>query len=479
MGMFLNTFVLAAANAHEAPHSEWASSGVIFWQLVVIAILVFLNGFFVASEFALVKVRGSQIDAAVEEGVSGAKFAKHVNSHLDAYLSATQLGITLASLGLGWVGEPFLARMIEPFFVKAGFGSPTLITTVSFAMAFTIITFLHIVLGELTPKSLAIRKALGTSLFVAQPLALFHWLFRPAIWLLNGAANKMLKYVFKVDPVGEMELAHSEEELRLILTESAESEEVSTLGKEILMNALDMRRRVVRDIMTPRGEVVFLDTSEDFATNLKVAVESGHTRFPLCKEHLDNTIGLVHIKDLMREIQKPEQSLISLKRDLLPVPEMMPLEKLLKLFLGKHAHLAVVVDEFGGTVGVVTLDDVLAELVGEIQDEFDIEETEFRRISDDEFVAKGSLGLYELHDLADLTLESTEVSTIGGYVTHLLGHLPKQGEQVRVEDYAATITETDGRRVLQVHFKRERKKSEPEESREESRKPPEPEKKKE
>ncbi|HEY5895673.1 MAG TPA: hemolysin family protein [Chthoniobacterales bacterium] len=478
--MILHTFLLAAAAAHEAPHSEWASSGVIFWQLFVIAFLVFLNGFFVASEFALVKVRGSQIDAAVEEGVSRAKFAKHVNEHLDAYLSATQLGITLASLGLGWVGEPYLARMIEPVFVKIGLGNPTVITTASFAIAFTIITFLHIVLGELTPKSLAIRKALGTSLMVAQPLALFHWLFRPAIWLLNGAANKVLKYVFKVNPVGETELAHSEEELRLILTESAESEEVSTLGKEILMNALDMRRRVVRDIMTPRGEVVFLDTGEDFETNLKVAVESGHTRFPLCKEHLDNTIGLVHLKDLMREIQKPEKSLIALKRDLLPVPEMMPLEKLLKLFLGKHAHLAVVVDEFGGTVGVVTLDDVLAELVGNIQDEFDIEETEFRKISDDEFVAKGSLGLYELHDLADLTLESTEVSTIGGYVTHLLGHLPKQGEQVRVEDYVATITDTDGRRVLLVHFKREPKEDEPEgESKEDSRKSAEAEKRRE
>lgn len=479
MGMILNTFFLAAATAHEAPHSEWASSGVILWQLFVIAFLVSLNGFFVASEFALVKVRGSQIDAAVEEGLSRAKFAKHVNAHLDAYLSATQLGITLASLGLGWVGEPYLARMIEPLFVKIGLGNPTVITTASFTIAFTIITFLHIVLGELTPKSLAIRKALATSLLVAQPLALFHWLFRPAIWLLNGAANKILKYVFKVDPVGETELAHSEEELRLILTESAASEEVSTLGKEILMNALDMRRRVVRDIMTPRGEVVFLDIGEDFETNLKVAVDSGHTRFPLCKEHLDNTIGLVHIKDLMREIQKPDKSLVALKRDLLPVPEMMSLEKLLKLFLGKHAHLAVVVDEFGGTVGVVTLDDVLAELVGEIQDEFDIEETEFRRISDDEFVAKGSLGIYELHDLADLRLESTEVSTIGGYVTHLLGHLPKQGEHVRVEDYIATITETDGRRVLQVHFKREPGENESDESREDTRKSAESDKKKE
>ena len=220
------------------------------------------------------------------------------------------------------------------------------------------------------------------------------------------------------------------------------------------MNALDMRKRVVRDIMTPRGEVVSLDIEENFETNLKKALESGHTRFPLCKEHLDNTIGLIHVKDLMGEMQKPEPDLLTLKRDLLPVPEMMPLEKLLKLFLGKQSHLAAVVDEFGGTVGIVTLDNVLAELVGDIQDEFDTDDNEFKKVNEDEFTVKGSLGLYELQDLVDLRIESSEVSTIGGHVTHLLGHLPKAGESVRIEEYVATITETDGRRVLQVHFKR-------------------------
>ncbi len=445
---------LFLAEAGHALQTEWSSSGVIFWQLLVIGFLVFLNGFFVAAEFALVKVRGSQIDAAIDEGIKGAKFARHVVEHLDAYLSATQLGITLASLGLGWVGEPYLARMVQPLMFKLGVTSPAIISGVAFGIAFTIITFLHIVLGELTPKSLAIRKALRVTLFIARPLAFFHLLFKPAIFVLNGAANRILKVVFRVDPVGETELAHSEEELRVILTESEKSEEVSSLGREILMNALDMRRRVVRDIMTPRGEVVSLDIDEDFATNLEMALHSGHTRFPLCKEHLDNTIGLIHVKDLMGEMQKPDPDLMALKRDLLPVPEMMTLEKLLKLFLGKQTHLAAVVDEFGGTVGIVTLDNVLAELVGEIQDEFDTDEMEFKKINADEFTVKGSLGLYELQDLVDLRIESSEVSTIGGHVTHLLGHLPKVGENVRIEEYLATITETDGRRVLQVHFKR-------------------------
>ena len=335
-----------------------------------------------------------------------------------------------------------------------GIQSPGMISGIAIGAAFTITTVLHIVLGELTPKSLAIRKPLVVTLLIARPLALFHTVFRPAIFLLQGAANKVLKIVFRVDPVNETELAHSEEELRVILTESERSEEVSSLGREILMNALDMRKRVVRDIMTPRGEVISLDIDDDFATNLMRAVESGHTRFPLCKEHLDNTIGLIHVKDLMGAMQKPSPDLLALKRNLMPVPEMMPLEKLLKLFLGKQTHLAAVVDEFGGTVGIVTLDNVLAELVGEIQDEFDTDDNEFKKLNEDEFTVKGSLGLYELQDLVHLHIESSEVSTIGGHVTHLIGHLPKVGENVRIEEYLATITETDGRRVLQVHFKR-------------------------
>jgi CBS domain containing-hemolysin-like protein len=438
----------------EALATDWASAGAIFFQLAIIVFLVVLNGFFVASEFAIVKVRGSQLEALEAEGESRAAFARHVTVHLDAYLSATQLGITLSSLALGWVGEPFLAKMFQPFFFMAGVTSDAVIRTSTFVIAFSIITFLHIVLGELAPKSLAIRKSVVTTLWIARPLALFYVVFKPAIWFLNGAANLILKHVFRLDPVSEHELAHSEEELRVILAESARAEEVSSLGREILINALDMRNRVVRDITTPRGEVVFLNTEDTFEENVKAALDSRHTRFPLCEGHLDNTIGLVHIKDLLRLMREPKADLHSIKRDLFPVPEMMPLEKLLTFFLSKHAHLALVVDEYGGTTGIVSLDNVLEELVGDIQDEFDSEKSEFKRINGDEFTVEGSLGLYELHDLAGLELESSDVSTIGGYVTNLLGHLPKQGERVRIEDFEVTITQSDGRRVGQVHFKR-------------------------
>lgn len=450
----MNTLSLLGASLVDVPHVEFDSFEGILLKLFIILGLVLLNGFFVASEFAIVKVRGSQLEALLDQGVKTAAVARHVVTHMDAYLSATQLGITLTSLALGWVGEPFLARILAPFLALAGVQSSAIIGGVSFIVAFSIITFLHIVLGELAPKSLAIRKSVATTLWISRPLDFFYLIFRPAIYVLNGSANQILKHVLRIDPVAENELAHSEEELRYILTESGNAEEVTPLGKEILINALDMRRRVVRDIMTPRGDVVFLDVEDPFEESLKRAQESRHTRFPLCQGHMDNTIGQIHIKDMLRLLREKKPDLNSIRREVLPVPEMMSLEKLLNFFLSKHAHLALVVDEYGGTVGIVTLDNVLEELVGDIQDEFDAEKPEYRRVNENEFFVDGTLGLYELQDLAGLEIESSDVSTVGGYVTHLLGHLPKQGEKVRIDDYEVTITQTDGRRVVQVQFKR-------------------------
>ncbi|MEA3211974.1 MAG: magnesium and cobalt exporter, family [Chthoniobacter sp.] len=433
---------------------RWDEPGVIGLNLFGILTLVLLNGFFVAAEFALVKVRGSQLDPLIEEGDGRAKLARHITSHLDSYLSATQFGVTLASLALGWIGEPFISHLLQPLFFLFGVTSHGVISGVSVTLGFITITFLHIIIGELAPKYLSIRDPLGMALILVRPLNLFYVIFQPAIWLLSKASNLILRRMLRIEPVGDSELAHSEEELRVILSESHGSENVTQLGKEILINALDMRKRVVRDITTPRGEVVFLNTENTLEENLEVAVESRHTRFPLCEGHLDNTIGLVHMKDVLQLLRQPKPELAKIRRELFPVPEMMSLEKLLTFFLSKHAHLALVVDEYGGTVGIVTLDNVLEELVGEIHDEFDAENLEFRRVNADEFTVEGSLGLYELHDLAGIELESADVSTIGGYVTHLLGHLPKQGEHVRIEDFDVTITQTDGRRVGLLNFKR-------------------------
>ena len=434
---------------------QWEDGGTIALKLIAIAVLVFLNGFFVAAEFALVKVRASQLDALIEEGDRRAKSARHVVEHLDAYLSACQLGITLASLALGAAGEPYLATMIAPIFGKIGLGSEGLIHTTSFVIAFSIITSIHITLGEQVPKILAIRKSVPAALWVAAPLRLFGTLLRPAIWFLNGASNWMLRKLFRVEPASEHELAHSEEELRMIFAESADAEEVTVMGKEILLNALDLQKRVVRDIHTPRGDVVFLNTEDTFDENMKHAEESRHTRFPLCRGHLDDTLGLVHIKDLVKLLREGgSPNIDSIRRELPTVPEMMPLEKLLNFFLKSHSHIALVVDEYGGAVGIVTLDNVLEELVGEIQDEFDTAKPEMRKVTQDEFVVEGSLGLYELNDMISLDMESSEVSTVGGYITQLIGHLPAVGEKTRIEDFEATVTKADGRRVLEVNFKR-------------------------
>ena len=438
----------------DAPVTQWDPPWIIIGKLAVIATLVGLNGFFVACEFAIIKVRASQLDALVEEGNARARFAKYIRSHLEAYLSATQLGITLASLALGWLGAEFLAHLLEPFFALANIRSYAIVTSVSVALAFIGITFMHIVFGELGPKYTAIANPLSVSLRLVRPLGAFYFLFKPAIWILHKSSNFLLQTVLRRRPVPLTELAHSEEELRLILEQSEKSKEVSALGRKLVLNVLDLRERVVRDIMTPRGEVVYLDLEDDFETNAKKAIESKHTRFPLCRENLDNTVGLIHIKDLVPMMGDPNPDLMRIKRELIPVPEMMPLEKLLSLFLSKHAHLGIVVDEFGGTVGMVTLEDVLEELVGDIQDEFDTDKEEFKKISANEFTVDGALGLYELNDLAKLELESPDVSTIGGYVTHLLGHLPKEGEQVKIDNYLVTVSQTDARRVRQLHFRK-------------------------
>ena len=428
------------------------TTGDLLLQAVIILFVVLLNGFFVASEFALVKLRESQLEAAVAEGRRGAKLALHQIRHLDSYLSATQLGITLTSIALGMVGEPYVSHVIQPLLFGMGITSDTVVRGVSLGVAYSIVTFLHVVVGELTPKALAIRQALPMALLLAPALHFFHVVVTPAIWVLKNSARWVLRTLFRADVVTEHELGHSEEELRHIVGESQRSKRVTETEKDILLNALELNDLCVRDIMTPRNQVVSLDLDEPFETNLKVAISCKHTRFPLVEGHLDHSIGLIHIKDLLPLVGKPNPDLRKIKRELLPVPEMMAIDKLLKTLLDKHLHFALVVDEFGGAVGVVTLDNVIEEIVGDIQDEFDSEPTEFRRINADEFIVEGTLNLYELMEHAGLEVESDEVTTVGGYITHLLGHLPKQGESAMIGDYRVTATKVDQRRVLQLRF---------------------------
>jgi CBS domain containing-hemolysin-like protein len=271
-----------------------------------------------------------------------------------------------------------------------------------------------------------------------------------------------LKRILRLDPVAESELVHSEEELRLILDESAKAARISPVSQEIVAKAFEIRRRLVREVMTPRGEVIYLDASLSFRHNLQRAKAARHTRFPLCAEQFDHTIGLFHIKDILAQLDEPEPSLLAIKKELVVVPEMMPLEKLLTRFRDQQSYLAVVVDEFGGNVGIVTLQNVIAEVIGQLPDEFGLGRREFERLGENEFLADGALAIYEMRDLAGLDWKDEDVTTVGGYVVRRLGHLPRVGEQTRIDGYIVTVEQADDRRVRQLRFQRTAKRNAPE-----------------
>lgn len=448
-------FLFTLASTAPDPPKEMISVGKAILYIIGIVFFLLLNAFFVASEFAIVKVRPSQIDAAEDEKKKGShKTALHIVSHLDGYLSANQLGITIASLALGFLGEPFVYAVVAPVLWLTGM-SVWWIKLISFSIAILSFTFLHVVIGELVPKSIAIRKPLQTTVRLAGPLHLFfktaHW----AIVFLQGAANWILRVVFRMEPASEGDHIHSAEELALLVTQSGQSEEVTETEREILINALQLNELWVRDVMTPRNQVIVLDADEPFDKTLDTAVRSKHTRFPLVKGHLDHSIGLIHIKDLFKLVNDPDPDLMRVKRDLKIVPDTMPLDTLLQFFLREHAHLAMAVDEFGTPVGIVFLDNVMEELVGDIQDEFDNEGPTFTKINEGEFVVEGGMTLNDLGgNIPELEIESGEVTTVGGYITQQLGRFPETGETLRILDYEARVTSTDGRRVGQVHFRK-------------------------
>lgn len=456
------SLLLADTGAHETL-TEYPSFGMTVVYLVGIVFFLLLNAFFVASEFAIVKVRPSQLETFAKEKPARTAKALRVVGHLDGYLSANQLGITIASLALGFLGEPFVNAFVSPTLYKLGLPKDVIvmglpfrpIATISFVLAIGSFTFLHVVLGELLPKSIAIRKAAATTMLLATPLHLFYKTFQWGIAFLNGTANWLLKNIFRIDPVSENEHVHSADELALLVAESERAQEVTETEREILINALELNELWVRDVMTPRARVVVLDADQPFEKALEIAQRSKHTRFPLVKGHFDHAIGLIHIKDLLKLIGEPDPDLMRIKRELKMVPDTMPLDTLLKFFLREHAHLAMAVDEFGAPNGLVFLDNVIEELVGDIQDEFDNERSSFTKINDGEFVIEGTMTLNDLAGhVEELYLDSGEVTTIGGYITQQLGRFPLVGESIEILGYEAKVTSTDGRRVGQIHFRK-------------------------
>ncbi|MBC7980752.1 MAG: HlyC/CorC family transporter [Armatimonadetes bacterium] len=425
-------------------------------MLYVLGIIFFLllNAFFVASEFAIVKVRPSQLETHGKETGADTYRAVHVVKHLDGYLSANQLGITFSSLALGFLGEPFVKGLVSPLLARTGMPDEV-IYWISLIIAYASFTFLHVVVGELLPKSIAIRRPLGTTMALVGALHVFYKTFYLVIRFFQGTANWLLKNIFRIDPISEGEHVHSAEELAILVTHSGKYKEVTDTEREILINALELNELWVRDVMTPRNEVVVLDADEPFEKTLDVAIRSKHTRFPLVKGHLDQSIGLIHIKDMFKLMNDPDPDLMRIKRELKMVPDTMPLDSLLKFFLKEHAHLAMAVDEFGTPVGLVFLDNVMEELVGVIQDEFDNEHSAFIRVNDEEFVVEGSMTLNDLEGFVpEMYLESGEVTTVGGYITQQLERFPEVGETLEILGFQAKVTSTDGRRVGQVHFRK-------------------------
>jgi len=415
--------------------------------LALAVFLVFLNGFFVAAEFALVKVRPTQIDPLVAKGSRSAKVARHMITHLDSFLSATQLGITLASLGLGWVGEPAFAWIIEPLVMRIPGATPALLHSIALTLAFAVISVLHIVLGELAPKSLAIREPTRSTIWVAIPLFLFSKAAYPVIWLLNLAANALLRLV-GVEPVSESEGGHDEEELRLLLA-SSHASVLSQQKRDLLDNVFALSHRMARQIMVPRGDVVYLTTSRSVEENLEIARASGHTRLPLCEGDLDHVVGLVHIKDLFRGDGRPP-SLETIKRKIAFIPETLTLDRLLRRMRGEKLHLAAVVDEYGGTSGIVTLENVIEEIVGQIQDEFDRETPEIVEQGEDVYEIYGALLVDELEQALGVEFSERDEDTVGGVMLSELGRSPEEGDEVVLTPLRLQVVEVDENRIKRV-----------------------------
>jgi CBS domain containing-hemolysin-like protein len=429
--------------------SEW-----IFLGLAIL--LVFANGFFVATEFAIVKVRATRLQALVDEGRPGAGMAMKMVEKLDAYLSATQFGITLASLGLGWLGEPAFARLLEPVIAKfvPAESLATVGHSVAVAIAFAIITFLHIIVGELAPKSLAIQRAEATTLTVALPMRLFYFIFYPAIWLLNGVARKILR-LFGLDSASEAHEPHTEDELKVILSSSAEAGSITTARAELLERALEMAQKTARQVMVPRNQVKYLDVEEPLEKCIADARAAGHTWLPVCRGSLDQVEGVVNAKDLFFLLSKGDlKSLSQVQRPVLFIPENVTLEQLLAEFRRRRRQTALVVDEHGGTSGLVTIADVVAEVVGDVA-ELGRRMEEVRSLPGGRFELPGTAQLDDLEERLDVNFdlnedEQGEVTTIAGYLMAKLGRVPEKGDSLKLDMWRILVDEVDGPRVVRV-----------------------------
>ncbi|MFC2301649.1 MAG: hemolysin family protein [Selenomonas artemidis] len=418
-------------------------------DLLLVVFLIFMNGFFVAAEFCCVKMRSSRLETMIAEGSSRAKYAKQLTDHLDSSLSVTQLGITLASLGLGWVGEPAVAQLILPLTRSVGLYDDVG-HTAALAIAFSLITSLHIVLGELTPKSMAIANVERIMLAIAFPMVLFGKVMKPFVWILNTVANHISRHL-GYEMTGENEDAHTEEEIRLLMKESYRQGLINSTEADFVDNVFSFTELNAREIMVPRTDMICLYLDDTPAERIKTILEEQQTRYPVCYEDKDHIIGFIHVKDLLPPLVRGETlNLRRYIRKALIVPESMDGSVLLRTMQAQGSQLAIVVDEYGGTAGMVTVEDIVEQIVGDIRDEFDEERESLEWRGEDLGSIDAKLLLEEVNDLLGIRIEDEDVDSIGGWIYDRLGEAPRVGHMTAHTGTLFFVEEVDGVRITRV-----------------------------
>ncbi|TMU88434.1 HlyC/CorC family transporter [Bacillus sp. BHET2] len=420
----------------------------ILLNLFLVTLLIALTAFFVASEFAIVKVRSSRIDQLVSEGNQTAIAAKKVIFHLDEYLSACQLGITVTALGLGWLGEPTIETLLHPLFERIDL-SASITSVISFGLAFSVITFLHVVIGELAPKTFAIQKAEKITLLFARPLIWFYRIAYPFIWTLNSSA-RLFTSMFGLKPASEHEIAHSEEELRIILSDSYKSGEINSSEFKFVNKIFEFDERIAKEIMVPRTNIVTLSAGSTIEEVLNVIQEERYTRYPVVDGDKDNVLGVVNVKELLTTLvtqNDDHKDVTPFIKPVIRVIETIPIKALLLKLQKERSPMAVLLDEYGGTAGLVTLEDIIEEIVGEIQDEFDIDEIpEVQQVKEDHYIFDAVMLIEDVNDLLGISIEEEEVDTIGGwFLTQKYEVKPE--DKIEEQGYCFKVKEIDGHHI--------------------------------
>lgn len=420
-------------------------------NLVLVALLIAATAFFVATEFAIVKIRPSRVDQMVLENRKNALAVKKVTDNLDGYLSACQLGITITALALGWLGEPTVEKLLHPVLEPLHLPAEAM-SVLSFSIAFILMTYLHVVLGELAPKTIAIQKAEWIATITAKPIMFFYKIMYPFIWLLNGSANSLVR-LMGMKPVKEHEDAHSEEELRIILTESYESGKINNTEYGYVNRIFAFDDMLAREIMVPRTDMVCLHLDRTLEENLRIIKEEQYTRFPVIKESKDVIIGMVNTKQFfLRYDDNPNIELTELIIPVMAVPDSIPIKSLLRNMQQERAHIAVLVDEYGGTSGMITIEDILEEIVGEIRDEFDAEEKQDIEIIDDtHMIVDGKMSIAHMNELLGVHIESDGPDTIGGWLYGQHAEL-KKGSEWHFRNYTFRVKEKERHRIRKIEI---------------------------